>query len=114
MDETEETSSHAQTEDTEEVDLAKKTFHLLQQLSKRVQNLKAARTAGPSSSKRPQDHADSDVVSGGEEEPREKKSCIFAISSPTKKFLRSAFCLPKQNVLSFQILEFPRAMKPIV
>ena len=45
---------------------------------------------------------------------REKKSRIFAISSLTKKFLRSAFCLPKQDVLSFQSLEFPRAMKPIV
>ena len=53
MDETEETSSHARTEDTEEVDLAKKTFDLLQHLSKRIENLEAARTAGPSSSKRP-------------------------------------------------------------
>ena len=114
MDEIEETSSHAQKEDTEEVDLAKKTFDLLRQLSKRVQNLEAVRTTGPSSSKRPQDHADSDVESGGEEEPREKKSRIFAISSPMKKFLQSAFCLPKQDVLLFQSLEFPRAMKPVV
>ena len=75
--------------------LAKKTFELLQQLSKRVENLEAAKTAGLSGSKRSQDNVDSDLESGGEEEPRDKRSRTFEISSPMKEFLRAAFCLPK-------------------
>ena len=84
-------------DDLESRDLAKKTFELVQQLSTRVQSLEAAASSSKDSVKRPREqHSDSGDESKEEEDlPKDKKAKTFIVSSPTKAFLQSAFCLPK-------------------
>ena len=84
-------------DDLESRDLAKKTFELVQQLSTWVQSLEAAASSSKDSAKRPRErHSDSGDKSEEEEDlPKDKKAKTFIVSSPTKAFLQSAFCLPK-------------------
>ena len=84
-------------DDSEPIDLAKKTFELVQQLSTRVQSLEAAASSSKDSAKRPRERrSDSGDESEEEEDlPKDKKAKTFVVSSPTKAFLQSAFCLPK-------------------